>query len=72
MVVKSKIDGKEGAIRTVAFSLYFYHIALSYSKVTWHKGKEFKDKWIWKGELKGIPAVFVGKLAILYKRIDRK
>ena len=72
MIVKSKIDGKEGAIRTVAFALYFYHISLSYSQVKWHKGEEFKDKWIWKGELKGMPAVFIGKLAILYKRNNRR
>lgn len=37
----------------------------------WHKGEKFKDQWIWKDEKKGILAVFIGKLAILYKKVDR-
>lgn len=58
-------QGKEGAIDVLAFRFLGKVGLIARSETKWHSGKRFKRMPIWFSVIQdGIPAIFLGKVAI--------
>lgn len=71
----AKIDfkGKEGRISGRGFHFLGAVWFFLKSETKWHKGGKNLDKWIWVDKIKDeIPALFVGKVAIGYRKDKEK
>jgi hypothetical protein len=64
-MIKRVTQGPEGKITHHAFRIFGKNWIIAISETKWHAGAKFRKTPIWFSEIGGgIPAIFIGKIAI--------
>lgn len=68
-IIKRTTQGNEGKIKSYAFRMLGKAWIVALSETKWHAGEKYKKTPIWVSSIgRDVPAIFIWKLAIGYKK----